>query len=231
MCHLAHLLANDGTKWIFNPPSAPHFGGKWEAAVKSVKYHLTRILGDTRLTYEEFTTILVQVEAVLNSRPLCPLSDDANDYAALTPGHFLIGEAINIVPEPDLTHITLSRLSRWQLLRQKADLFWKRWHAECLQRFQAISKWHHPSHAIKEGALVLVTDERYPPAKWPLARIQHVHRGPDNLIRVVTLRTATSTFTRPIVKICILPTDQEDCNSPTRLSKAGGNVAATASPE
>lgn len=44
---LARLLANDGTKWIFNPPSAPHFGGKWEAAVKSTKFHLLRAIGNS----------------------------------------------------------------------------------------------------------------------------------------------------------------------------------------
>ena len=73
---MALLLTNDGTKWSFNPPAAPHFGGKWEAAVKSVKYHLRRTIGDTALTYEELTTLLVQIEAVLNSKPLQPLSDD-----------------------------------------------------------------------------------------------------------------------------------------------------------
>ncbi|XP_015191151.1 PREDICTED: uncharacterized protein LOC107074303 [Polistes dominula] len=71
---LATLLANDGTQWIFNPPSAPHFGGKWESGVKSVKHHLRRVIGDHRLTYEEMSTFLTQVEATLNSRPLCPLT-------------------------------------------------------------------------------------------------------------------------------------------------------------
>jgi len=70
---LSTLLANNGTQWIFNPPSAPHFGGKWEATVKSVKYHLKRIVGNQLLTYEEMTTLLTQIEAVLNSRPLSPL--------------------------------------------------------------------------------------------------------------------------------------------------------------
>ncbi|XP_070517916.1 uncharacterized protein [Cardiocondyla obscurior] len=59
---LANLLANDGTKWHFNPPSAPHFGGKWESAVKSVKFHLRRMLKDTILTFEEMTTIIIQIE-------------------------------------------------------------------------------------------------------------------------------------------------------------------------
>lgn len=56
--HLAYLLANDGTQWKFNPPAAPHFGGKWEARVKLVKNHLKRVVGDKLLTYEEMSTFL-----------------------------------------------------------------------------------------------------------------------------------------------------------------------------
>jgi len=51
--HLSQLLAQDGTQWRFNPPSASHFRRKWEAGVKSVKFHLKRIIGDTLFTYEE----------------------------------------------------------------------------------------------------------------------------------------------------------------------------------
>ncbi|XP_076686078.1 uncharacterized protein LOC143378149, partial [Andrena cerasifolii] len=85
----AHLLG-DGITWRFNPPAAPHFGGIWEAAVKATKHHLRRVVGDQHLTYEEMTTLLAQIEACLNSRPLQPLSDDPGDVTALTPGHFLI---------------------------------------------------------------------------------------------------------------------------------------------
>ena len=63
---VALLLANDGTEWRFNPPAAPHFGGLWEAAVKSVKFHLKRVLGDSLLTFEEMSTLLAQIEACLN---------------------------------------------------------------------------------------------------------------------------------------------------------------------
>jgi hypothetical protein len=206
---IANLLANDGTTWKFNPPSAPHFGGKWEAGVKSVKFHLRRVIGEASLTYEEFSTLLIQIEAVLNSRPLCPISDDSTDVTALTPGHFLIGAALTSVPEPALSDIVLSRLSRWQLLRQMLEAFWSRWSAECLQRFHAIGKWHQPSDAIKVGSLVLLTDERYPPAKWPLARVTELHPGPDGLTRVVTVKTATSSLKRPVVKLCPLITGFE----------------------
>ncbi|XP_063993928.1 uncharacterized protein LOC135171373 [Diachasmimorpha longicaudata] len=137
---LAQLLIQDGTQWSFNPPSAPHFGGKWEAAVKSVKYHLTRTIGEDLLTFEELSTLLTQVEAVLNSRPLEPLTDDPDDCSALTPGHFLIGQAPTTLPEPSLENLNISRLSRWQLIQRKLQGFWKRWSTGYLQRLQAISK-------------------------------------------------------------------------------------------
>ncbi|XP_015127131.1 uncharacterized protein LOC107048476 [Diachasma alloeum] len=142
---------------------------------------------------------------VLNSRPLEPLTDDPDDCSALTPGHFLIGQAPTTLPEPSLEQLNVSRLSRWQLIQQKLQGFWKRWSTGYLQRLQAISKWHHPTHQIRIGSLVLLTDERFPPAKWPLARVTALHPGSDGLTRVVTIRTAQTTLTRPIAKHVLLP--------------------------
>ncbi|XP_025264626.1 uncharacterized protein LOC112637998 [Camponotus floridanus] len=107
-------LASERIEWRFNPPSAPHFGGIWEAAVKSLKHHLRRVIGDAKLTFEEMSTFLTQVEACLNSRPLQALSDDPEDLAPLTPGHFLVGAALTAVPEPSLLDEPTFRLSRWQ---------------------------------------------------------------------------------------------------------------------
>ncbi|XP_029679590.1 uncharacterized protein LOC115245421 [Formica exsecta] len=214
---LAQLLTHDGTTWVFNPPAAPHFGGKWEAAVKSVKHHLRRTIGETALTYKKLTTLLVQIEAILNSRPLCPLSDDPEDLAALTPGHFIIGAAPTTIPEPSLSSVPLTRVSRWQLIQQQFQHFWSRWSVECLQRQLAISKWHHPSTQIKVGSLVLLTDERFSPSKWPLARVTRLHLSSDGLCRVVTLKTAITELKRPITKLAVLPMTQ-DQPSPTEQS-------------
>ncbi|XP_011859873.1 PREDICTED: uncharacterized protein LOC105557285 [Vollenhovia emeryi] len=194
---VSHLLSQDNTRWEFNPPATPHMGGKWEAVVKSIKFHLRHTIGEAVLTFEELTTLLTQIEAILNSRPLEPLSDDADDISALTPGHFLVGSPLPTIPEPSLTDLAISRLSRWQLIQQKAQHFWTQWSAHYLQRQQAISKWHHKNNEIKIGSLVLITDERLPPCKWPLARITALHPGKDGLVRVVTLKTATTTLIRP----------------------------------
>ena len=115
---------NDGTQYIFNPPAAPHMGGKWEAVVKSIKFHLRRTIGATLLTFEASATLLSQIEGLLNSRPLEPFSEDPEDINALTPGHFLIGKAINSVSEPSLLKLNESRLSRWQLIQRITQQFW-----------------------------------------------------------------------------------------------------------
>ena len=87
-------------KWNFIPPNSPHHGGLHEAAVKSVKHHLKRVIGTNNLTFEEYNTLLTQVEACVNSRPLTPLTDDPNDLTALTPAHFLVGESLITLREP-----------------------------------------------------------------------------------------------------------------------------------
>lgn len=87
-------IASEKVSWHFIPPSAPHFGGLWKARVRSVKHHLRWAVGAHTMTFEEFTTLLYNIEACLNSRPLAPLTDAVNDYEPLTPSHFLIGSAL-----------------------------------------------------------------------------------------------------------------------------------------
>ncbi|XP_011167572.1 uncharacterized protein LOC105201302 [Solenopsis invicta] len=117
--------ATDNTSWYFIPPSASHFDGLWEAGVRSIKHHLRRMIGAHTLTYEEMSTLLYSIEACLNSRPLAPLSDALDNYEPLTPGHFLIGGALTARPEPSTLNIKESRLTRWQLVRQITEQFWK----------------------------------------------------------------------------------------------------------
>ncbi|KAL6416764.1 hypothetical protein ACFW04_014841 [Cataglyphis niger] len=129
-------------QWRFNPPSAPHFGSLWEAAVKSLKHHLRRVLGESTLTYEEMSTFLTQIESCMNSRPLQALSDDPDDLTALTPGHFLVGTALNALPEPCLVDAPIGRLSLWQLLQKMRDHFWDRWSREYLHSLFQRPKWN-----------------------------------------------------------------------------------------
>lgn len=192
--------------WDFNPPSAPHFGGLWEIGIKSVKSHLYKLIGDQILSYEEMYTVLVQIEAVLNSRPLCPLSTDPNDLSVLTPGHFLTLAPISDIPEPDLSNVSLNRLSRWQLITRLHQDFWKRWHVEYLNTLQQRTKWFTPRDSqLSVGQLVLIRDEQLPPRRWRMARVIDVHLGKDGIARVATVRTVSGILQRPVVKLCPLP--------------------------
>jgi hypothetical protein len=110
-------LSKDGIQWHFNPPGAPHFGGLWEAGVRSVKFHLHRVIGPTKMTFQEMTTLMTQIEACFNSRPLTQASSDPSDLQALTPGHFLIGAPMTSIPDPDLSTLNIGRLDRWQLIQ------------------------------------------------------------------------------------------------------------------
>lgn len=119
-------------KWSFIPPVAPHHGGLWEAAVKSAKNHLKRVVGDQWLTFEELATVLVSVEACLNSRPIGRLSDDNADTLALTPGD-LLGTGSPVTPlSRDHSTTPKTQLRRWKLLEHMKQDFWDRWHHEYL---------------------------------------------------------------------------------------------------
>lgn len=192
-------------KWSFNPPYAPHFGGLWESGVKSFKTHLKRVVGDQILTVEEFSTVLAQIEAVLNSRPLCPMSSDPNDLTVLSPGHFLTMEPLVSIPSPDLTIGTTNRLDRWQLVQRMHQDFWKRWHQEYLHTLQQRPKWLDPIDPIREGSLVLLKEENISPLQWKLGRITKLHPGCDGVPRVATVRATNGSLTRPLVKLCPLP--------------------------
>ncbi|XP_076301926.1 uncharacterized protein LOC143220071 [Lasioglossum baleicum] len=206
---LSKALAEQGTTWKFNPPAAPHFGGIWEAAVKSTKYHLRRVIGEARLTFEEFYTLLTQIEACLNSRPLLAMSDDPSDINSLTPAHFLIMSSSYIVPEPDCLVDKIPLLKRWRIVQQMLQGYWQRWSQEYLQSLQQRTKWKLPSRPMTTGDLVLIRNEISSPSQWPLARITALHKGDDGLPRVATLRTASTILKRPITKLIPLRCREE----------------------
>lgn len=206
---LQDAVAQKGVLWKFNPPAAPHFGGMWEAGVKSTKYHLHRVVGQQILTYEEFATVLCKVEAMLNSRPLSPLSDDPSDLTVLTPAHFLIGAPLTAVPETDLTAEKINTLTRWQLVQRVTQDIWKRWSTEFMSRLQQRPKWLRKQANITLNSLVIINDPNRHPLEWRLGRVTQLHPANDQNVRVVTLKTAYGPVTRPIHKLCILPLDEQ----------------------
>ncbi|XP_055527371.1 uncharacterized protein LOC129719986 [Wyeomyia smithii] len=202
--------ADEGMQWKFIPPGAPHFGGLWDAAVRSAKTHLLEVLGNSTVSYEDMTTLLTQVESCLNSRPLTQMSDDPEDLQPLTPGHFLVGSALQSLPSADYTNTNYGRLNMWEAAQKRLQDFWRGWRTEYLNQLQGRGKWWNPPVEITQGSLVVIRDDNLPPTRWRMARIVETHPGRDGVVRVVTLRTANGTVNRPVDKICILPVATED---------------------
>ncbi|XP_073959815.1 uncharacterized protein [Choristoneura fumiferana] len=208
---IADQLANDGTTWHFIPPRAPNFGGLWEAGVRGAKRHLIRVNGSTRLTYEEMTTMLAQVEACLNSRPLCQLDETVDTLNPLTPGHFLIGGPIISIPDSRYDQKNISQLSRWQLIQKQTQDFWRRWQCEYLNTLQQRHKWQNVVPSPSVGDVVIIKDEDLPPAKWLLGRIRTLHPGSDNLVRVVSVQCkGGNIMKRPLSKLILLPKNPDE---------------------
>jgi hypothetical protein len=204
---LGSQFSKRNINWVFDPPVCPHWGGLFEAAVKSAKSHLKRVIGETPLTFEELTTVFAKIEAVLNSRPLCPVSSDPNDLEVLTPGHFLIGQPLTALPEYPFKDVKLSRLSRFQLVQQITQHFWSRWHLEYLNTLQMRHKWTTPMNNPCIGELVLLKDDNLPPLQWRRGRIVHLYPGQDQVVRVVEVQTPTGTLKRSLTKLVRLPVD------------------------
>ncbi|XP_055584794.1 uncharacterized protein LOC129737659 [Uranotaenia lowii] len=195
----------DGVDFKFIPPRSPNFGGLWEAAVKSFKRHFRRTIGNNPLTYDELHTVVHQISAILNSRPLTPLSNDPDDYQALTPGHFLVGRPITAFPEPDLQDLPLNRLSLWQEKEMFVQRIWQRWSTEYLSNLHNRTKWTKKRNNIQVGTMVLIMEENMPKQSWCLGRVINCIPGPDGHVRVVLVKTKDTTLKRGISKISVLP--------------------------
>lgn len=143
---VSEFCSSLNTQWKYIPERSPHFGGIWESAVKSAKAHLKRVVSPVKLTFKEFTTVLAQIEACLNSRPLTPVnSPDDDGITALTPGHFLIGKPLTSLPDPQLSYRSILLLRRWHLCQHLLHHFWKRWSSKYLCTLNKCDKWRFSS--------------------------------------------------------------------------------------
>lgn len=197
---IVNEMANDAITWHFIPPKAPHFGGLWEAAVRSAKHHFTRTASDSALTFEETATLLTQIEAILNSRSLTPLTSDPEDFSHLTSEHFLIGDSLVFYPEPNLQQCPTNRLSRWQRLDSNFGKNGQTIYTRCNN-----AKWkQNKENPIETGQMVIVMENNLPQS-WLIGSVIAVHPGEGEVIRVASIKTLKGTFKRPASKLCILP--------------------------
>ena len=202
---ISHFASSHRIVWHFSPEKATHSGGLWEAAVKSMKYHLKRVVSQQRLTFKELNTLICQVEACLNSRPLVPLTSHSEDgIKILTSGHFIIGKSLQALPSVDHTSEKLPLLKRWSLCQALSQHWWQKWSSEYLQQLQRRVKWKTPQNLQAGDVVIVKEDVLVPPTHWPMARIISTSPGKDGHTRVITLTTKAGVYKRPVNKLVLL---------------------------
>ena len=207
---LKETLAREGIEWLFIPKKAPWYGGFWERLIGLTKSTIKKVLGRAAVNLCTLQTIVVEVEAILNDRPLTYVSSDIKDEEALTPAHLLYGRRITSLPHPlvesdevsDPTYQTstdlLRRSKRVTLLIQH---FGQRWRQEYLTSLREFHKGSgNNTESVKAGDVVLIHDDS-PRVNWKLALVTSINRGRDGLVRSANLRTANGTTNRPITRL------------------------------
>lgn len=202
---IGRYLQQRNISWKFNPPAASHFGGFWERLIRSVRRVMYSLLKEQvgKLDDEALSTVLCEVEQILNNRPLTALSDDPKDLEALTPNHLLIATKNRGLPPGEFTSDDNYVKRKWRQVQHVANVFWSRWSREYLPLLQKRQRWLKPNRNVAIGDLVLISGNT-PRNVWSMGRVTQVHQDREGIVRVVTLATKTNTLQRPVHKLCLL---------------------------
>ena len=207
-----NYLSHSGIEWSFNLEKAPWWGGLFERMIKSVKRCLRKVVGRAKFSYDELHTAIVEIEAIVNSRPLSYVHPDDHEEP-LTPSHLLVGRRLLSLPDylnhlqpeddPDfeLTAESLERQAKH--LGNVINHFWKRWRHEYLlnlRQSHCQQRSRGSSRDISPGDIVIVHNEDLPRAFWKLARVLRLITGKDEKTRGAVLQVAGSSTTlqRPL---------------------------------
>ena len=174
--------------------------------IKSAKRCLKKSIGKNCLCFDELYTLIVEVEAVLNLRPLTYVSSEDTEEP-LTPSHLLVGYRILTLPDssipddPDYSPEGLTRrLSHLSLVMKH---FWNRWKKEYLlelREFHRSCEKHGSTYIVQRGDIVTVYDEGHPRGLWRLGKIEDLVCGTDGVVRGVCLRVTSKTGTSKIIR-------------------------------
>lgn len=191
-------LAEHQIKFCFNPPSAPHFGGSWEREIRSIKAALTTTLGSQFFSGEILTTVLIEIEGILNSKPLGYVSSDVADPDPVTPNLLLMGW-----PDPSLPQVVyhdseLLGRRHWRACQVLSNHFWTQFLRHYLPTLQTRSKWQSDTAPLQLDTVVMIVDPQLPRASWPVGQINKVFPGADGLIRTAEIKVRDRTYVRPV---------------------------------
>ncbi|XP_075343516.1 uncharacterized protein LOC142401954 [Odontesthes bonariensis] len=202
---LQRLLAPQKISFHFNPPAAPHFGGVWEREIRSVKTALYTTVGAQPLQEEVLRTVLVEVEGILNSKPLGYVPSDVSDPDPVTPNCLLMGRPNGSLPQVVYPKEEILSRRRWKHSQVLTDHFWSRFIRLYLPGLQSRQKWQSSSADITKDSVAMIVDPQLPRASWLIGRISKVHPSADGHIRSADIKVKDRTFTRPVARLVILP--------------------------
>ncbi|XP_040175609.1 uncharacterized protein LOC120908540 [Anopheles arabiensis] len=205
MSKIVEELNLTSVKWTFNPPGAPHFGGAWERLVQSVKKTLANIQFTKHPSDAVFNSWLMEVEFIINSRPLTDVPVDREEDSPLTPNHFLLGSSCGAKPITSYDVSAESIKNTWKTSQVYADIFWRKWVSCYLPTLTKRTKWFDTVKPITVGDVVLIVDETLPRGCWPKGRVVRAIVSRDGAVRRVHVQTASGKIIeRPAVKIAVI---------------------------
>ncbi|XP_026730254.1 uncharacterized protein LOC113495628 [Trichoplusia ni] len=215
-----------GIKWKFIPPGSPNMGGAWERLVRTVKTALAVVLNERSPPEEVLHTLMTEVEHIVNSRPLTPVSMDPNDAESLTPNHFLLGRSCGAMAPGEFKDTELVGKATWRTAQRLADHFWRRWVKEYLPLLMPRKIDGRTTVDPKEGDVVLIVDAALPRNSWPRGEVIKVYPGPDGRTRVLDVRTSGGVLRRPTRRVVVLvPAAASSHPEDGVLRTAGENVS------
>lgn len=228
---LAKEFTSSRTQWTFIPPLTPHMGGAWERLIRTVKQNLVAMQHSRLPTDEVLHNAIVEVENIVNSRPLTDIPLDNDNSPVLTPNHFLLGSANGLrswVPFDDNPIVLRNCYTQSQTM---ANVFWKRWIRDYLPILTRRSKWFIPVKPIDVGDIVMVVDNKLPRNCWLKARVIATCRASDGQVRSATVQTASGgIYERSAVSLAVLDVGVErntHLDEPSRIT--GGSVGSAPS--
>ncbi|GBM46537.1 hypothetical protein AVEN_17925-1 [Araneus ventricosus] len=201
-----NYFGKKGIKWQYIVERAAWWGGYWERMVQITKIALRKILGRALVSFEELQTILAEIEAIINSRPLTYVYNEPNEPFPLTPANFLTGRRLTALPNwSGKRNIELFKgkkeLIKRYLYREKIlNNFWKRWKREYLLQLKGanLNKNVNVKTEFNVNDIVLIGEEKVPRQLWKLGKVIDVHKGRDSKVRSATIKTSTGIIKRPI---------------------------------
>ena len=200
------VAAQHGSEWQFITPTSPWRGGFYERLNRSLKEPLKKWINNQPQTFDALQTIICQVEAIVNSRPLGPITDDPHDMV-LTPSHFLIGHSLVCPPKSDIeagfTDPTSGQfLKLWKGRSDTLKSFWTHWKQHYLRGLRQQNK-VTGNCSLQVGDVCLVNNEKDRNC-WPLAVVEALHQGTDGRVRTASVRMKGKSLLRPIQRIYLL---------------------------